>query len=205
MEPEDRAAIESALAYPEETAGRLMSRDFVAVPEHLTVGDLIDFLRDGRRPADRILGSVRGRSRRTTRSAPASCRGSCARPRHVALTDVMKRDQTLIPVDDGPGRSRAALPEIRADLAPRWSTRAGGWSARSPSTTSSTSSRRKPARTCCCCRGAGDGDINEPIREAYFSARALADRQPRHRAASPSLDHRRCSRARSSSWWRWPC
>src|SRR6476469_5618534 len=46
MEPEDRAAIESALAYPEETAGRLMSRAFVAVPEHLTVGDLIDYLRE---------------------------------------------------------------------------------------------------------------------------------------------------------------
>ena len=46
MEPEDRAAIESALAYPEETAGRLMSRDLIAVPEHLTVGGLIDYLRE---------------------------------------------------------------------------------------------------------------------------------------------------------------
>ena len=45
---EDRIAIESALAYPEETAGRLMSRELVAVPEHMSVGDLIDFLRDGR-------------------------------------------------------------------------------------------------------------------------------------------------------------
>lgn len=46
MEPEGRAAVESALAYPEETAGRLMQRDLVAVPEHMTVGDLIDYLRD---------------------------------------------------------------------------------------------------------------------------------------------------------------
>ena len=43
---EDRIAIQSALSYPEETAGRLMSREFVAVPEHLTVGDLIDYLRE---------------------------------------------------------------------------------------------------------------------------------------------------------------
>ena len=43
-----RAVIEAALSYPEESAGRLMSRDFVAVPEHMTVGDLIDFLREGR-------------------------------------------------------------------------------------------------------------------------------------------------------------
>src|SRR5690606_10078613 len=46
MEPEDRAAIESALSFPEESAGRLMQRELVAVPEHLTVGDLIDYLRD---------------------------------------------------------------------------------------------------------------------------------------------------------------
>src|SRR3546814_9563048 len=46
IEAEDRAAIESALAYPEETAGRLMNRDFVAVPEHMRVGDLIDYLRE---------------------------------------------------------------------------------------------------------------------------------------------------------------
>ena len=30
LDPEDRAAIESALAYPEESAGRLMQRDLVA-------------------------------------------------------------------------------------------------------------------------------------------------------------------------------
>ena len=44
--PENRAAIESALAYEDETAGRLMQRELVAVPEHLTVGDLIDYMRD---------------------------------------------------------------------------------------------------------------------------------------------------------------
>ena len=45
VEPEDRAAIETALAYPEESAGRLMQRELVAVPESMTVGDLIDYLR----------------------------------------------------------------------------------------------------------------------------------------------------------------
>ena len=48
LDPEDRIAIQTALSYPEETAGRLMNREFVAVPEHVTVGDIIDFLRDGR-------------------------------------------------------------------------------------------------------------------------------------------------------------
>jgi magnesium transporter len=45
MEPDDRAAIEEALTYGEETAGRLMQRDLIAVPEHWTVGQVIDYLR----------------------------------------------------------------------------------------------------------------------------------------------------------------
>src|SRR5690606_5116550 len=47
LDPDDRAAIEEALSYPEESAGRLMRRDAVAVPEHWTVGQVIDFLRAG--------------------------------------------------------------------------------------------------------------------------------------------------------------
>ena len=45
LEPSDRAAVEAALSYPEETAGRLMQREIVAVPEHWTVGETIDYLR----------------------------------------------------------------------------------------------------------------------------------------------------------------
>lgn len=97
MEPEDRAAIESALSYPEESAGRLMSRDFVAVPEHMTVGDLIDFLREGHDLANEFWEVFIV----DARHHPL---GTCAlswilrTPRHIALTDVMQRDQTLIPV-----------------------------------------------------------------------------------------------------------
>ena len=41
----ERAAVERALHYPEDTAGRYMQAEFVAVPEHWTVGEVIDFLR----------------------------------------------------------------------------------------------------------------------------------------------------------------
>ena len=98
MEPEDRAAIETALSYPEESAGRLMSRDLVAVGEHMTVGDLIDFLRDGKELANEFWEVFIV----DARHHPV---GTCAlswilrTPRHIALADVMKRDQTLIPVD----------------------------------------------------------------------------------------------------------
>ncbi|MDB5726583.1 MAG: mgtE [Novosphingobium sp.] len=97
MEPEDRAAIESALSYPEESAGRLMSRDFVAVPGHMRVGDLIDYLRENKQLATEFWEIF-------IVDPSHHPLGSCVlswilrAPRHVALTDVMKRDQTLIPV-----------------------------------------------------------------------------------------------------------
>lgn len=97
LEPEDRAAIETALSYPEESAGRLMSRDFIAVPEHMTVGGLIDYLRENRQLATEFWEVFIV----DARHHPL---GTCAlswilrAPRDIALTDVMKRDQTLIPV-----------------------------------------------------------------------------------------------------------
>ena len=43
---EDRALYEQALSYPEYTAGRLMRRETVTIPEFWTVGQTIDFMRD---------------------------------------------------------------------------------------------------------------------------------------------------------------
>lgn len=45
LEAGDRAAVESALSYPEYTAGRLMQREIVVGPEHWTVGQAIDHMR----------------------------------------------------------------------------------------------------------------------------------------------------------------
>lgn len=98
MEPDDRAAIEEALSYPEESAGRLMQRELIAVPEHWTVGDVLDYLRGNDDlttdfweifvvdPAHKPVGT---------------CQLSwiMRTPRLVAMADVMKREQTLIPVD----------------------------------------------------------------------------------------------------------
>jgi magnesium transporter len=46
LELADRVAVQQALAYPEYTAGRLMQREVVVAPEHWTVGEAIDFLRE---------------------------------------------------------------------------------------------------------------------------------------------------------------
>ena len=46
LEDSDRHAVEQALNYPEESAGRLMQREVVAVPEFWTVGQTIDMMRE---------------------------------------------------------------------------------------------------------------------------------------------------------------
>ena len=46
LPPAERAEIESALAYPEGTAGRLMQRSLVKVPDDWTVGQVIDHCRE---------------------------------------------------------------------------------------------------------------------------------------------------------------
>ena len=70
MPSSDRAALERNLEYPEETAGRLIQTDFVAVPKFWTVGQVIDHMRETEElpetfsdifvidPAYRVLGSV---------------------------------------------------------------------------------------------------------------------------------------------------
>ena len=42
---EDRVLVEEGLAYPEDSAGRMMQREIVTVPSFWTVGQTIDFLR----------------------------------------------------------------------------------------------------------------------------------------------------------------
>ncbi len=45
LSAKDRIAIEEGLNYPEESAGRLMQREYVAIPQFWTVGKTIDYLR----------------------------------------------------------------------------------------------------------------------------------------------------------------
>lgn len=98
MEPEDRAAIESALAYPEESAGRLMQRDLVAVPQHMNVGQVIDYLRDNRDLTNDFWEVfVVDEGHRPIGTCQLSWILTC--PRGISISDVMKREQTLIPVD----------------------------------------------------------------------------------------------------------
>ncbi len=98
LAPDDRAAIEAALSYPEESAGRLMQRELIAVPEHWSVGDAIDYLRR----ADDLTTDFWEIYVVDAGHHPI---GACAlswvlrAPRATPIAEVMKREQTLIPVD----------------------------------------------------------------------------------------------------------
>lgn len=91
----DRAALERNLEYPEETAGRLMQSEFVAVAPFWTVGRVIDHMREADElpetfqeiyvvdPGFKVLGSVDlSRLLRTKR--------------HVPISDIMDRDREVV-------------------------------------------------------------------------------------------------------------
>jgi magnesium transporter len=98
MEPDDRAAIEEALTYPDESAGRLMQRDLVAVPEHWKVGQVIDYLRSTEElPTDFWEVFVVDPGHHPVGTCKLST--ILRTPRTRLVSDIMQREQTLIPVD----------------------------------------------------------------------------------------------------------
>jgi magnesium transporter len=167
LDPDDRAAIEEALSYPEESAGRLMQRELIAVPDHWTVGDAIDFLRNHEELTTDFWEIF-------VVDAGHHPVGTCQlswilrTPGNIAIADVMKREQTLIPVDmdqeevalrfqkyalisaavvDGSGRLVGMI--TVDDIVHIIQQEAGEDVLR--------------------LSGAGEGDINEPIRESYVA------------------------------------
>lgn len=165
LEPEDRAAIETALSYPEESAGRLMSRDFVAVPEHMTVGDLIDYLRDDKRLATEFWEVFIV----DARHHPI---GTCLlswilrSPRSVPLADVMKRDQTLIPVTMD--QEEVALRFQKYALISAAVVDADGRLVGQITVDDIVHIIQEEAsEDVLLLSGVGEGDINEPIRDSY--------------------------------------
>jgi magnesium transporter len=167
LDPEDRVAIEAALAYPDESAGRLMSREFVAVPEHMTVGDLIDFMRTNRAlPTDFYEVFIVDPMHRPI--------GTCALswilrvPRSIPLYDVMMRDQTLIPVDMD--QEEVALRfQKYALISAAVVDEAGRLVGQLTVDDIVHVISEEAGEDALLMSGAGDGDIYEPIRSAYSS------------------------------------
>ena len=168
MDADDRAIIESALAYPEETAGRLMQRELVAVPENMTVGDLIDYLRDNDDMTTEFWEVfVVDHRHHPVGTCQLSWILRC--PRHISLLDVMKRDQTLIPVDMD--QEEVALRFQKYALISAAVVDESGRLVGQLTVDDIVHIIQEEAgEDALLMSGAGEGDINEPIRDA-FSAR----------------------------------
>ena len=48
LPPKDRFVLQESLSYPEDTAARLMQREFTAIPSNWSVGQTIDYLRENK-------------------------------------------------------------------------------------------------------------------------------------------------------------
>ncbi len=167
MEPEDRAAIENALSYPEETAGRLMQRELVAVPENMTVGDLIDYLRDNEDMTTEFW-EVFVVDHRHHPIGTCQLSWILRTPRHIPLLDVMKRDQTLIPVDMD--QEEVALRFQKYALISAAVVDESGRLVGQLTVDDIVHIIQEEAgEDALLMSGAGEGDINEPIRDAYWA------------------------------------
>ncbi|MEO1730606.1 MAG: magnesium transporter [Pseudomonadota bacterium] len=167
LEPETQAAVESALSYPEETAGRLMNRFMMAVPEHLTVGDLIDYLRD-EGDLENDFWEVFVVDQRHHPVGTCALNWILTTPRSVKLTDVMKRDQTLIPVTMDQ-EEVALMFQKYALISAAVVDESGRLVGQMTVDDIVHIISEEAGEDALLLSGAGDGDINEPIREAYSS------------------------------------
>ena len=97
VEPEDRQLIEESLSYPDDSAGRLMQRESVAVAQSWTVGEVIDHMRESTDLPDDFYDIF------VVDSGPRTLVGSLPlnkllrTRRAVRIAAIMNRDITIIP------------------------------------------------------------------------------------------------------------
>jgi magnesium transporter len=167
LDPDDRAAIEEALTFPEESAGRLMQRDLIAVPEHWSVGQVIDYLRRGENlttdfwevfvvdPQHKPVGTM-------------LLSWILRTPRSFAVADLMQREQTLIPVDMD--QEEVALRfQKYALISAAVIDQAGRLVGMITVDDIVHIIQEEASEDVLLLSGAGEGDINEPIRDSYIS------------------------------------
>ena len=94
----DRAAVVEGLTFPEDSAGRLMQRDFVAVPAYWTVGQVIDYCRESDDLPDEFY-SIFVIDPRFRPIGHVSLFRLMRTKRPVLMREIMEDDSTRIPVD----------------------------------------------------------------------------------------------------------
>ncbi len=98
LEDADRVAVEQALAWPENSAGRLMQREVVMAPAHWNVGQAIDFMRESETLPEQFYHVilVDPRLHPTGNVTLGKIMGS---RREVLLRDIVEEIFQVIPVD----------------------------------------------------------------------------------------------------------
>jgi magnesium transporter len=96
---EERAALNRALEYPEDSAGRLMQTEFVAVPEFWSVGQVIDHVRSNQElPDDFVEIYVVDPGFHLKGAVPLS--RILRSPRDTAISAIHDEEQTIFHVND---------------------------------------------------------------------------------------------------------
>ena len=95
----DRAWAEQSLAYPENSAGRLMQRELVSIPAYWTVGQTIDYLRSAEGLPDEFYDLyIVDSDRVPTGYVPLSRAMRTRRP--VLMSDIMDPDPRVIRAEE---------------------------------------------------------------------------------------------------------
>ena len=97
LEASDQLAVRQSLSYPEYSAGRLMQREVVMAPEHWTVGDVIDFMRNAENLPEQFYHIILVDPRLHPVGNVMLGRIMAAR-RNVALRDMVEETFHVIPV-----------------------------------------------------------------------------------------------------------
>ncbi|MEL6609487.1 MAG: magnesium transporter [Pseudomonadota bacterium] len=117
LEDADRIAVEASLAYPEDSAGRLMQREVVMAPEHWNVGQAIDYLRGSDHLPEQFYHMILVDPRHRPTGYVTLGRLLGAR-REVKLRDITEDSFRTIPVDQDEGEVAYAFNQYHLISAP---------------------------------------------------------------------------------------
>ena len=98
LPPQDRFLLEEGLGYPEDSAARIMQREFTAIPSNWAVGQTIDYLRESKNLPDEFLEIfIVDADFKPIGTVPSS--KVLRTPRDNKMNSIMREMQVLIPVN----------------------------------------------------------------------------------------------------------
>ena len=98
LPPKDRFVLLESLSYPEDSAARIMQREFTAIPSNWSVGQTIDYLRENKDLPEEFLEIfIVDNEFKPIGTVPSS--RVLRTPRENKMTSIMNESQLSIPVD----------------------------------------------------------------------------------------------------------